>query len=204
VTRLKRLRWEVRTEPQTSDASTVGARESAGLGDVVLWNASSYDFLRCVLSTCIDCYKRFYSRPQPIDVQQQESHLIADRPKQLRDQPSLEPKIPMNFRQVERRVFSRLSCQIPARIVVGSGSFIAGVVSGISLNGCFIETPNTVPIGSEIELSLELKEETRSRALIRTSLPAAGLGVEFTLMTTPNFRRLQSILKNSVRLDSNF
>jgi hypothetical protein len=153
---------------------------------------------------CIDCYKRFYSRPQPIDVQEQEPTLIADSPNELRDQPSLEPKIPMNFRQVERRVFSRLSCQIPARIVVGPGSFIAGVVSGISLNGCFIETPDTVPIGSEIELSLELKEETRSRALIRTSLPTAGLGVEFTLMTTPNFRRLQSILKNSVRLDSNF
>jgi hypothetical protein len=152
---------------------------------------------------CIDCYKRFYSRSEPIDVQQREPPVMADRPKLLQDQPSLETKIPVNGSQVERRGFSRLGCQIPARVVVGSGSCIAGVVSGISLNGCFIETPNTVPVGSEIELSLEVGEGTHSRALVRRSLPATGMGIEFTLMTVPNFRRLQSIARNSVRPHAN-
>lgn len=163
-------------------------------------------FLRFLLLRpfhCIDCYKRFYSRPRPIDVQQHEPPLMVDPPQQAQDRPCLEPKILVSFSQVERRVFSRLRCQIPARIVVGSSPCITGVVSGISLNGCFIETRNTVPVGSEIEISLELREETHSRALIRTSLPTGGIGVEFTVMTMPNFRRLQNIARNSVPLHVN-
>jgi hypothetical protein len=77
------------------------------------------------------------------------------------------------------------------------------VVSGISLNGCFIETPNTVTVGSEIELSLEVGEGTHSRVLVRRSLPARGMGIEFTRMTAPNFRRLQSIARNSIRFHVN-
>ncbi len=149
---------------------------------------------------CMDCYKRFHSRSELIDVQQRQPRVVVDRLKLLRDQPSLGTKIPVNSSQAERRGFSRLRCQIPARVVVASGSSIAGMVSGISLNGCFIETPNTLPVGSEIDISLQVGEETYSRATVRRSLAARGMGIEFTFMTVPNFRRLQSIARNSVRL----
>jgi hypothetical protein len=151
---------------------------------------------------CMDCYRRFHSRSELTDVQRRQPRLVADRLKLLRDPPALETKPPTNSSQVERRGFSRLRCQIPARIVVASGSSITGVISGISLNGCFIETPNTLPVGSEIDLSLQVGEETYSRATVRRSLAARGMGVEFTFMTVPNFRRLQSIARNSVRLHS--
>jgi hypothetical protein len=149
---------------------------------------------------CMDCYRRFHSRSELVDIQQRQPRVVADRLKLLRDQPSPETKPPANSRQVERRGFSRLPCQIPARVVAGSGSSISGVVSGISLNGCFIETPNTLPVGSEIDLSLQVGEGTYSRATVRRSLAARGMGIEFTFMTVPNFRRLQSIARNSVRL----
>ena len=163
---------------------------------------------------CLDCYKRFYSRSEPVNVQQRHLPVTADSPKVLQDQsslktkplqdrPSLETKAQLNRRQVERRGFSRLGCRIPARVVVGSESSITGVVSGISLTGCFMETPNTVPAGSEIELTLEVGEGTHSRALVRRSLPTVGMGIEFTVTNVPNFRRLQSIARNSVRLHMN-
>ena len=76
-------------------------------------------------------------------------------------------------------------------------------MSGISLSGCFIEVPITVPVGSAIELSLEVGEGAYSRGLVRRSLPAKGMGIEFILMTAPNFRRLQTIAKDSVRLNGN-
>jgi hypothetical protein len=123
--------------------------------------------------------------------------------KPLQDQPNLKTKVPVNGSQVERRGFSRLSCRIPARVVVGSGSSTTGVVSGISLIGCFIETPKTIPAGSEIELTLEVGQETHTRALVRRSVPATGMGIEFTLTNVPNFRRLQTIARNSVRLHVN-
>lgn len=160
-------------------------------------------FLKLRPFHCVDCYKRFYSRSERTDVQPGEPPVMADCPKPLQDQPSPETKILVNCSQVERRDFSRVRCQIPARLVVGAGSSIAGLVSGISLNGCFIEILDTVPVGSEIELSLDVGEGTHSRALVRRSLPATGIGVEFIFMTAPNFRRLQSIAKNSARLHVN-
>jgi hypothetical protein len=190
-------------------------------------------FLRLHPFHCIDCYKRFYNRSEPGNVQPGNLPVMAESPKvlqdqpslktrplhqqpslekkplqdqsglktkPLQDQPSLKTKVPVNGRQVERRGFSRLSCRIPARVVVGAGSSTTGVVSGISLNGCFIETPKTFPAGSEIELTLALGQETHTRALVRRSVPATGMGIEFTLTNVPNFRRLQTIARNSVRL----
>ncbi len=153
---------------------------------------------------CMDCYERFYS-PEQTDAPRLFPPVTTHppKPKPPQDRPVLETKIPVTYNQVEKRSFSRLPCKIPARFVAGSGPGTIGILSDISLNGCFIETRNTVSVGSEIELSLEIKEGPQSRALVRRSLPAAGMGIEFTSMTVPNFRRLQNIARKSVRLHAN-
>lgn len=163
---------------------------------------------------CMDCYERFYirpeghpepeSHPEPADAQPAQPSVDANRPEpkppEDRPNPKTNAKNPVNFSQVERRVFSRLPCKIPARVMVGSGSSVIGTLRDISLNGCFIETPSSVSVGNEIELSLEIKDGPQSRALVRRSVPSRGMGIEFTSMTVPNFRRLQTLAKNSVRL----
>jgi hypothetical protein len=151
---------------------------------------------------CVDCYKRFYSRTQPIRVERHEPEIMARTPEPVQDQRTEEKKIPVRLNQEERRSFSRLVCRIAARVEAGPVLSTAGVVSSISLNGCFIETPRAVPTGCEIELTLEIGERTRVRGLVRTSLPATGIGIEFTDMTVPNFRRLRSIARDSVRLET--
>ena len=160
-------------------------------------------FLRRRPFRCMDCYERFYS-PEQTDGPRLRP-LVADppKPKPAQDQPVLEKKIAATYSQLERRSFSRLPCKIPARFVAGSGPSTIGTLSDISLNGCFIETRNTVSVGDEIEISLEVAEGPQTRALVRRSLPARGLGVEFTHMTVPNFRKLQNIARNSVRLNAN-
>ena len=152
---------------------------------------------------CMDCYERFYS-PEQTDAPRLRSPMV-DPPKTgpRQDQPVLETAIPATSSQLERRSFSRLPCKIPARAVANSGPTIIGTLSDISLNGCFIQTPHTVPVGSELKLSLEVEEGPQSRGLVRRSLPSKGMGVEFTFMTVPNFRRLQNIARNSVRLHAN-
>lgn len=169
-------------------------------------------FLRRRAFRCMDCYKRFYSReptdsPKPTDPRPLRlAAAMSDPPKVKppQDQPSAKTNVPPSsgpVERVERRVFSRVTCQIPARVVAGSGRSITGVLTDISLNGCFVETRDPIPEGNEIELSLAVKEGPQSQALVRRSLPAEGMGVEFTSMTTPNFRRLQRIARNSVRLN---
>jgi PilZ domain len=148
---------------------------------------------------CNDCYKRFSSHRLPIEAARHAPSLVKTRPKLLFNAPSLEVAIREKGYPVERRFFSRLSCQIPAQVVVGSGACLTGMVSGISLNGCFIETPNNVPVGSEIDVSLNIRAGARCLGVVRRS-HARGMGIEFTHMTAPNFRRLQNIARGSARL----
>ena len=149
---------------------------------------------------CVDCYKRFYSRSQPIRVEREEPEIIARTSAPAQVQRNEEKKPPVQWNQEERRCFSRIACQIPARVVAGSAYRVTGTVNAISLNGCFIETSQAAPAGSEIELTMDIGEGTRLRAVVRRTVPADGMGVEFTDMTVPNFRRLRSIARESVRL----
>jgi PilZ domain len=119
--------------------------------------------------------------------------------KQSAEKPSQENESAKKENLIERRVFSRLDCEIPAQVLDKSGSRLNGLVSDISLRGCFLETRNTIPVGSEIALSLEGKAGISSQGLVR-SQQTRGMGIEFILMTAPNFRRLQYIAKGSVRL----
>lgn len=152
---------------------------------------------------CMDCSKRFYS-PKPIDPRPSRLAAVLSEPPKVKPpehQPSPKATVAMPSSPLERRGFSRVPCQIPARIVAGSGASLTGVLTDISLKGCFLETRDSIPVGNEIELSLAVKEGPQSRALVRRSLPAKGIGIEFTSMTTPNFRKLQRIARNSVRLN---
>jgi hypothetical protein len=149
---------------------------------------------------CINCYKRFYSRSQPIRVELREPEIVAHSSAHVRDHLTANKKVPVQSKQAERRCFSRLGCGIPARLVAGSEYCVTGIVSSISLNGCFIQTSQGIPVGSAIELTMDIGEGTRVRALVRRTLPSTGMGVEFTDMTVPNFRRLRSIARDSVRL----
>ena len=162
-------------------------------------------FLRRRAFRCMDCYERFYApEPEPIDPRPLRLAAALSEPPKAKlpqDQPNPNTNIPLSCSLVERRVFSRVPCRIPAQVVADSGTSTTGLLTDISLNGCFVQTRGSIPVGNEIELSLAIKEGTQSRALVRRSLPAKGIGVEFTFMTTPNFRRLQRIARNSVRLN---
>lgn len=152
---------------------------------------------------CMDCYERFYS-PESVDPRPHRLAAVLSEPpkvKPAQEPPGPKTNVPPSSAPEERRVFSRVACQIPARVVAGSGASITGVLTDISLSGCFVETRDPISVGNEIELSLETKEGPQSRALVRRSLQARGMGVEFTFMTAPNFRRLQHLAKNSVRLN---
>lgn len=163
---------------------------------------------------CLDCDKRFRSRYLTVETVKQGPSAVTTHLKNLWGDPGMETsavekKSAMTASQekesvpkgnlVERRVFSRSDCEIPAQALDKSGARLNGVVSDISLNGCFVETRHTFPVGSEIALFLEGKAGVSSQGLVRSQQPR-GMGIEFILITAPNFRRLQDIAKGSVRL----
>ena len=152
---------------------------------------------------CIDCYKRFYSRSQMIRPEYQEPEIVPHAPPQPAPMKRTDERKSLpRTNQVERRGFSRVASAIPARLVASPGYRVNGTVRVISLNGCFFETSQIAPAGSVVDLMLDIGEGTQVRALVRRSVAVTGMGLEFTDMTVPNFRRLQSIARDSVRLQA--
>jgi PilZ domain len=66
----------------------------------------------------------------------------------------------------------------------------------VALGGLFIRTANPAPMGSSLRLVFNLPEgEVRARAVVRSSKPGEGMGVEFVGMDQIARGRLQSTLK---------
>lgn len=65
----------------------------------------------------------------------------------------------------------------------------------VGMGGLFLHTPNPLPLGTVIELLLDLKTgEVRARAIVRDSAPEQGMGVQFMQMQPADRARLNQFL----------
>ena len=66
----------------------------------------------------------------------------------------------------------------------------------ISGSGCYVETLSPFPIGTGLGAELWLgPEKVMTRALVRTSDPRVGMGIEFVGLKTQDQRRFQAYLQ---------
>lgn len=70
-------------------------------------------------------------------------------------------------------------------------------LADISLSGCYIETTHPLPSGANLDLELRLAATSpiRARAVVRTSYPLVGMGVQFLEIPPEHFPRLLSYLQ---------
>lgn len=95
------------------------------------------------------------------------------------------------------------------RVAVPKGPLVAwehmgvrkvSLASVLALGGLFILTPHPPPAGDVIKLVFEVPGgEVRARALVRTSEPGKGMGVEFTAMRHDARARLDLLMKRLTR-----
>jgi hypothetical protein len=99
--------------------------------------------------------------------------------------PFLRPTAGHAWAGSERRRFSRQSCRIPAQVTtVEGGVQLKGTITDISRNGCFMEMLAPLPAGSEVVLTANSAGRLFCcRGLVRTSMTAMGMGIEFTTMS---------------------
>jgi len=66
----------------------------------------------------------------------------------------------------------------------------------ISGNGCYVETLSPFPIGTGLGVELWIgMERVTTRALVRTSDPRVGMGIEFVGLKTESQQRFQEHLQ---------
>ncbi len=69
-------------------------------------------------------------------------------------------------------------------------------VETLSLGGVFIYTPEPPPVGSTINILLDMQNgDVRARAVVRRVAPRKGMGIEFISMTPEDRARLNKQLQ---------
>ena len=79
----------------------------------------------------------------------------------------------------------------------GSPAPLWGTTEDISLGGCFVTMDAPLKPGAALEIIVWIGgEKIWSRAVVRTSEPGSGFGVEFTYMPDRDVRILKSYLES--------
>jgi hypothetical protein len=82
----------------------------------------------------------------------------------------------------------------------GIGERVVSRIVTVGLGGLFIRANEPPPVGDVIRLYFEVPGgEIRARAVIRSSIPGEGMGVQFTSMGPEARGRLAQLLKRLVQ-----
>jgi CheY-like chemotaxis protein len=95
----------------------------------------------------------------------------------------------------DRRNLSRHTCSLGAEIYrVDSGVPLRCSLGDVSSGGCYLETTETLPGGTLLEIVVRTEElKLRIRGKVRSTHPGFGMGVEFILRTEDQRRQVQEL-----------
>lgn len=98
--------------------------------------------------------------------------------------------------QPERRACSRIRAKVPVELFVpGSDVPQRGATSDLSEIGCYIETMFPFPIGTSLEMSLQLDGTLLAVGKVVTCDPQVGNGIEFTKMLPEDQEELRAYVR---------
>jgi len=82
----------------------------------------------------------------------------------------------------DRRVKTRLACRIGADVYrLGTSIPYRCTLSDISIGGCYVETTEPFPAGTQVEIMVRTREmKLRVLGKVQSAHPSFGMGVEFT------------------------
>ena len=102
----------------------------------------------------------------------------------------------------ERREHQRLKIKVPIEIYTENNtSPIRGATSDLSLTGCYIETIFPFPIGTPLEIKLQLEETLLVVGTVVTSDPQVGNGIHFNRMLPEDIEELRAFLDAAEKKD---
>jgi c-di-GMP-binding flagellar brake protein YcgR len=96
----------------------------------------------------------------------------------------------------ERREDRRIKTKVPVELYLeGQNSPYRGATADLSLHGCYIESIFPFPIGTNLELKLQLNGTLLVMATVATSDPQVGNGIKFTRMLPEDIEELRAFLE---------
>jgi len=96
----------------------------------------------------------------------------------------------------DRRDYSRLKIRVPIEIEVEGGSSpIRGATADLSAGGCYIETMFPFPVGTTLDLKVQLENTLLVAATVVTCDPQVGNGIRFERMLPEDREELRKYLE---------
>jgi c-di-GMP-binding flagellar brake protein YcgR len=96
----------------------------------------------------------------------------------------------------DRRDYSRLKIRVPIEIEVEGGSSpIRGATADLSAGGCYIETMFPFPVGTTLDLKVQLENTLLVAATVVTCDPQVGNGIRFERMLPEDREELRTYLE---------
>jgi hypothetical protein len=108
----------------------------------------------------------------------------SDRDRSFRDE-----------RRPERRVYPRVRVKVPVELFApGSDVPQRGATSDLSEAGCYVETMFPFPVGTTLEMSLQLEGTLLAAGTVVTCDPQVGNGIEFAKMLPEDLEELRAFV----------
>jgi hypothetical protein len=96
----------------------------------------------------------------------------------------------------ERREHIRRKVKVPIELYIeGNDSPLRGATSDLSLGGCYMETIFPLPIGTNLELKLQLEDTLLVLGTVVTCDPQVGNGIGFSRMLPEDIEQLRIYLE---------
>jgi PilZ domain len=104
----------------------------------------------------------------------------------------------MSSAEHDRRRYARAKAKVPVEVNTEDGRApIRGNTSDLSLGGCYIETIFPFPIGTELEMKIQIGNGTVVLlATVVTCDPQVGNGIAFARVLPEDFNELSAYLKS--------
>jgi len=102
----------------------------------------------------------------------------------------------------ERRADTRIRMKAPVELYVeGNSAPFRCATSDLSLYGCYIETIFPFPIGTALELKLQINSTLLIVGTVVTSDPQVGNGIKFSRMLPEDVEELRAFLTEKATAD---
>jgi hypothetical protein len=103
----------------------------------------------------------------------------------------------------DRRVYPRIKAQVPIELYTEDSTFpVRGATTDLSLTGCYIETRLPFPVGTALELKLQLEGTLLVLGTVVTCDPQVGNGISFNRMLPEDMDELRAYLESKQKEQS--
>ena len=102
----------------------------------------------------------------------------------------------------ERRIYPRYRCSGAADILQNGKLWGWGKVSDISRGGCYLETDQTLPVGTEAQLRLTIADTLLDiDGMVASATPVVGMGIDFVTVSPEQENKLARIIDKVTAID---